>query len=285
MKIFKQIFTTAILSITVFAGFSASTYAEPIPVKQDAYYDTFIFYVNGSMPSINDIALKPFASNNRIYLPIRTLSDLGLVKLKYTPASGGLPATLHVEPAASAENTNLTLENNNLRATNTMLQSKIDELEKKVSSLTSENESLKKNSKKSSSSDGKVRDYRDRETETLVRDLDRLLSRDRDFTEVRIDGKNYNLKYDLSYRRGFRVDVVIERLGDDATRYLIDKDYRNLEYILEDIAKEIEDDFWDVDIDFVVYRDTIDSKNELGSYIYEIDDEGYSRRGLDGRLR
>lgn len=288
-----QKFLTSLL-ITAFCLTAATNIsnAEKV-VNQKAYYDTFVFYVNGTAPVINDYALKPFIANNRTYIPIRTLSDLGICNIKWTPGQGGLPATLSVLPsggtsngqsiddlkatneALAQDNKNLQNRINELSKTNTDLEKQIEELKKKVSD--SEKKNDKKDNKKG---DSKYRDPKDRETDNLVRDLERTLD-DRYYSRIELDREMYNVDYDVRYKRGFTIDMVIDKMNLQALVYLNNNE-RRLEYLLEDIGKEVSKNFADTYIDFTIYNG--DLNNKIGTYNYEIDKNGESRYGIEGKL-
>lgn len=285
MKRFKKIIIATIAAGFLFTLGLNQVNAETT-VKQKAHYDTFVFYVNGKVPMINDIALKPFIANNRTYVPIRTLSDLGIAKLTWTPGQGGLPATLSVMPSGDGDEQKIS----DLKATNDALAVNNSNLQKQVNDLTNENAKLKKEledlkakkeeKKKDEKGDSKYRDPRDKETENLVRDIDRKL-RDRYYSLLDIDRDAYKVDYDVRYRRGFDIEVVIKNMKDEALTSL-KKDDRRLVRLLEDVSEEIRRDFRDTTIDFAIYNN--DLKSKIGSYTYEIDKDGKSRYGLEGRL-
>lgn len=280
MKRFTKILCCAGLIFSISAGSALAA----IPVKQSAYYNTFIFNVNGNIPSITDAALKPFIANSRVYVPIRTLNDLGIATVEWTPQNGSIPAVLSVTPASGgfdqAKFDELTKANADTLAKNNQLQQKVTQLEKDIETLKSENDKLKEEAKKkeeTKKAEETSDDYRDEKIQDKVYALERTFNRDRNFSEILINGKYKPVSYQLSYRRDFDIQVVIKDLDDRNDNdkndiKVLKENSRSLQYVLEDIQRELSKDFKDKRIYFNIYKNDTSSSNKIGNF--DIDGRG-----------
>lgn len=169
LKSKKKLAVVAALITTMATG--SLVYAASV-VKQDAYYDTFRFLVNGNEQVITDVALKPFIANSRVYVPMATLNGLGIANAQWTPASNGVSAVLNVTPKASATDpaqiVGLQTQISNLAANVSAKDAEIRKLNEENKSLKEELQKLKDEAKKNSStsssttiSDTKLRDLND----------------------------------------------------------------------------------------------------------------------------
>lgn len=149
----KKLAVVAALITTMATG--SLVYAASV-VKQDAYYDTFRFVVNGNEQMIADAALKPFIANSRVYVPMATLNGLGIANAQWTPASGGAAAVLNVTPKASATDpaqiVALQTQISNLAANVSAKDAELRKLTDENKALKDEVAKLKEELKKSSSS-------------------------------------------------------------------------------------------------------------------------------------
>ena len=100
---FKFLKNVALCGLLIGLTSFNSSYAASVPITQQAYYDTFTFKVNSIVQYISDITKKPFIANSRVYVPISTLSDLGIANVQWIPQNAGMPAELRVMPAQAAE--------------------------------------------------------------------------------------------------------------------------------------------------------------------------------------
>ena len=180
----KSIFKKAIVSSLLLGLLAAGYSYAATPVAQQAYYDTFSFKVNGLIQYISDITKKPFIANSRVYVPISTLSDLGIAKVEWIPSNGGISAELRITPATSqVEDKSSYYEQklNELATESAQKDTKIKELEDTVKKLTDENATLKKNNNNTITADSS-----DREVRKKVSDLEYDLNKDRYFSRISI---------------------------------------------------------------------------------------------------
>ena len=260
-----------IISALLVSAVSFGTANAANPVGQQAYYDTFTFKVNGVVQYINDITKKPFIANSRVYVPISTLSDLGIASVKWIPSNSGIPAELQITPSANVTDDKTAYYDQKINELATEMakkDTKIKELEDTIKKLTDENTDLKKKKEENStpSSD-------DREVRNKLSDLEYDLNNDRDFKRLNIIGKTFDVKYSLSYRREkFDVSMYIRGLTSSDLES-IKNSRRESDYIydlVEDIAKEIHRSktFKNVDINIIVY-DSASNDREIGAFSYK----------------
>lgn len=266
MKKISKIFLSLAVTFTLGVGL---VYAAPKSVKQDAFYDTFVFIANGQPQQISNIALKPFIANSRVYVPVRTLQDLGIANLEWTPQSGNVSAVLSVSPAQgggiSAEKFDaLSQTNSELLAKNNQLTQEVEKLKKDLEIITKENTDLKilkKEADEKSSRDN----YKDSKVQDVVYELQRTFNRNRSFNEINVNGKYMQIAYQVTYRRDFDIDMIIKGLTKEDIDF-IKKNDRQFIYLLEDIQSEIEREFKDKKIYFNIYNNDTSSTNKIGNY-------------------
>ncbi len=257
---------TIISALLIGFTLTASSYATT-PVAQQAYYDTFSFKVNGIVQYISDVTKKPFIANSRVYVPISTLSDLGIASVQWIPSNSGMPAELRITPAQSISEDKTAYYEQKLNELATQIAQKdvkIKELEASVKTLTDENTTLKNNSTPSSD---------DRDVRRQVSDLEYDVNRDRDFNRIDINGKTFDVSYTFSYRRDFDVSVYIKGLSTadlDDLKSSSSRSSRNLEYLVTDVSKEIlrNSTFKNVDIYFNVC-DSSNSNKVFATFDYK----------------
>ncbi|EHL16222.1 hypothetical protein HMPREF9630_01940 [Peptoanaerobacter stomatis] len=265
---FKFLKNVALCGLLIGLASFSSSYAASIPVAQQAYYDTFTFKVNNIVQYISDITKKPFIANSRVYVPISTLSDLGIANVQWIPQNAGMPAELRVMPAQAAEDKSAYYEQklNELATQIAQKDVKIKELEENVKKLTDENSDLKKksDSRSTPSSD-------DRDIKNKVYDLQSDISRDRDYDRITINRKDFTVSYSFRYKRDFEAEVYIKGLSNDDVTALKDND-RQLTRLLEDVGREItkKEPFKNVNVYFTIYDESNNSK-QLGSFDYKDD--------------
>ena len=272
MKLFsskKKIAIIGTMLTTMLAGTIA--YAAT-PIKQDAYYDTFKLFTNGSEQFISDTALKPFIANGRVYVPIATLQNLGIANVQWTPAATGQAASLSVSPKGGTASGEVALYQQQLAALNTQLQAKESEittLKADKTKLEAEVDKLK-NSSSSSSGDLSTKD---------LQALEDILNDDRDFEEFYVDStiRDIGFTYEVDEYRG---DVEINMYPDiEITSSILstaktDSVARSFDSFIEDIGEEAERKFKDSDVIINLYDDRERNRpSEIHSFDY------------DGRLR
>ena len=245
------------------------------PVAQQAYYDTFSFKVNGAIQYISDITKKPFIANSRVYVPISTLSDLGIAKVEWIPSNGGINSELRVTPATSQvedKSTYYEQKLNELATESAQKDTKIKELEESVKKLTDENATLKKN--------GTTADSSDRDVRKKVSDLEYDMNKDRYFNRINIGKGSFDVNLTFDYgRRSFDVKAYVKGLNTADLDYIKNSNSssadREFKRYAENIAYEItkQDGFKNVDVYIVMY-DSSNRDREIASYDYK-----------DGRLR
>ena len=138
MKLFsskKKIAIIGTMLTTMLAGTIAYAAA---PIKQDAYYDTFKLFTNGSEQFISDTALKPFIANGRVYVPIATLQNLGIANVQWSPAATGQSATLTVSPKGGMDTSQVAVYQQQIAALTASITTKDNE----IKTLKAEKESL-----------------------------------------------------------------------------------------------------------------------------------------------
>lgn len=233
-------------------------------VKLDAYYDTFKMKVSGTEQFISAREQKPFIADSRIYIPLATLNQLGVVDATWDAAS----ASVNIVPKGGASNSGeIALYQQQIAAFTTQLQQKNTEVDK----LKAENENLK-------AQVDKLEDEVDSSTSTTdVRDFEEMLLDDRDYNRYSGPTEVGTLYFDYEvdeYRGDIEINMYIEdELNADELEALRD-DFRNFDYLIEDIAMDAEDEFPDAEIIITVYNGDIRSNPD--------DIEEYT---FDGRLR
>ena len=272
MKLFsskKKIAIIGTMLTTMLAGTIA--YAAT-PIKQDAYYDTFKLFTNGSEQFISDTALKPFIANGRVYVPIATLQNLGIANVQWTPAATGQAASLSVSPKGGTASGEVALYQQQLAALNTQLQAKESEittLKADKTKLEAEVDKLKSSSS-SSSGDLSTRD---------LQDLEDILNDDRDFEEFYVDStiRDIGFTYEVDEYRGdveINMYPTIEITSSILSTLKTDSVARAFDSFIEDIGEEAERKFKDSDVIINLYDDRERNRpSEIHSFDY------------DGRLR
>lgn len=266
----KSIFKKAIVSSMLLGLLTVSSSYAAAPVAQQAYYDTFSFKVNGAIQYISDITKKPFIANSRVYVPISTLSDLGIAKVEWIPSNGGINAELRVTPATSQvedKSTYYEQKLNELATESAQKDSKIKELEESVKKLTDENATLKKN--------GTTADSSDRDVRKKVSDLEYDMNKDRFFSRINIGKGSFDVNLTFDYgRRSFDVKAYVKGLNTADLDYIKNESsrtvLRELERYAEDVAYEItkQDGFKNVDVYIVMY-DSSNRDREIANFDYK----------------
>lgn len=266
----KSIFKKAIVSSMLLGLLTVSSSYAAAPVAQQAYYDTFSFKVNGAIQYISDITKKPFIANSRVYVPISTLSDLGIAKVEWIPSNGGINAELRVTPATSQvedKSTYYEQKLNELATESAQKDSKIKELEESVKKLTDENATLKKN--------GTTADSSDRDVRKKVSDLEYDMNKDRFFSRISIGKGSFDVNLTFDYgRRSFDVKAYVKGLNTADLDYIKNESsrtvLRELERYAEDVAYEItkQDGFKNVDVYLVMY-DSSNRDREIANFDYK----------------
>ena len=271
----KSIFKKAIASSLLLGLLTVSSSHAAAPVAQQAYYDTFSFKVNGAIQYISDITKKPFIANSRVYVPISTLSDLGIAKVEWIPSNGGINSELRVTPATSQvedKSTYYEQKLNEMATESAQKDTKIKELEESVKKLTDENATLKKK--------GTTADSSDREVRKKVSDLEYELNKDRYFNRINIGKGTFDVNLVFDYgRKSFDVKAYVKGLNTADLDYIKNSNSssadREFKRYAENIAYEItkQDGFKNVDVYIVLY-DSSNKDREIANYDYK-----------DGRLR
>ena len=266
----KSIFKKAIASSLLLGFLTVSSSHAAAPVAQQAYYDTFSFKVNGAIQYISDITKKPFIANSRVYVPISTLSDLGIAKVEWIPSNGGINSELRVTPATSQvedKSTYYEQKLNEMATESAQKDTKIKELEESVKKLTDENATLKKN--------GTTADSSDRDVRKKVSDLEYDMNKDRYFNRINIGKGTFDVNLTFDYgRRSFDVKVYVKGLNTSDLDYIKNENSRSVnrefERYVENIAYEItkQDGFKNVDVYIVMY-DSSNRDREIASYDYK----------------
>jgi hypothetical protein len=266
----KSIFKKAIVSSMLLGLLTVSSSYAAAPVAQQAYYDTFSFKVNGAIQYISDITKKPFIANSRVYVPISTLSDLGIAKVEWIPSNGGINAELRVTPATSQvedKSTYYEQKLNELATESAQKDTKIKELEESVKKLTDENATLKKN--------GTTADSSDRDVRKKVSDLEYDMNKDRFFSRINIGKGSFDVNLTFDYgRRSFDVKAYVKGLNTADLDYIKNESsrtvLRELERYAEDVAYEItkQDGFKNVDVYIVMY-DSSNRDREIANFDYK----------------
>lgn len=272
----KSIFKKAIVSSLLLGLLAAGYSYAATPVAQQAYYDTFSFKVNGLIQYISDITKKPFIANSRVYVPISTLSDLGIAKVEWIPSNGGISAELRITPATSqVEDKSSYYEQklNELATESAQKDTKIKELEDTVKKLTDENATLKKNNNNTITADSS-----DREVRKKVSDLEYDLNKDRYFSRISIGKGTFDVNLTFDYgRRSFDVKAYVKGLNTADLDYIKNENsrtvYRELERYVENIVYEItkQDGFKNVNIYMVLY-DSSNKDREIANFDYKNND-------------
>ena len=266
----KSIFKKAIASSLLLGFLTVSSSHAAAPVAQQAYYDTFSFKVNGAIQYISDITKKPFIANSRVYVPISTLSDLGIAKVEWIPSNGGINSELRVTPATSQvedKSTYYEQKLNEMATESAQKDTKIKELEESVKKLTDENATLKKN--------GTTADSSDREVRKKVSNLEYDMNKDRYFSRISIGKGTFDVNLVFDYgRRSFDVKAYVKGLNTADLDYIKNENsrsvYREFERYVDNIVYEIskQDGFKNVNI-YVVLYDSSNKDREIANFDYK----------------
>ena len=266
----KSIFKKAIASSLLLGFLTVSSSHAAAPVAQQAYYDTFSFKVNGAIQYISDITKKPFIANSRVYVPISTLSDLGIAKVEWIPSNGGINSELRVTPATSQvedKSTSYEQKLNEMATESAQKDTKIKELEESVKKLTDENATLKKN--------GTTADSSDREVRKKVSNLEYDMNKDRYFSRISIGKGTFDVNLVFDYgRRSFDVKAYVKGLNTADLDYIKNENsrsvYREFERYVDNIVYEIskQDGFKNVNI-YVVLYDSSNKDREIANFDYK----------------
>lgn len=256
MKLFSSKKKIAIIGAMVTTMLAGSIAYAASAVKQDAYYDTFKFIVNGTEQYISDIALKPFIANNRVYVPISTLNNLGIANAQWVPAQLGQGASLVVTQKPAAQTGELALYQQQIAALNTNLQTKDTEIATLKSDkikLEAEIERLKKEASTSGNTGSSG-------TTISTRDLDALAS-------FYNDSRSYNryngpqdvgvmdIDFEVDENRGYiNIDMYIYNKLDSNQISQLRNDYRYFDAYIEDIAKQSVAKFKNHDVVITLYN-------------------------------
>lgn len=273
MKLFsskKKIAIIGTMLTTMLAGTIA--YAAT-PIKQDAYYDTFKLFTNGSEQFISDTALKPFIANGRVYVPIATLQNLGIANVQWSPAATGQSATLTVSPKGGMDTSQVAVYQQQIAALTASITTKDNE----IKTLKAEKESLEAQvDKYKSSSSSSSSSISTKSLQTLEDDLNDTRSLNK-----YVGGSNtigtLNFTYEVDEYRG---DIEIDMYPDtEITSSMLSalKESREAGYFddfIEDISIEASKQFKNSDIIIKLYKDR--SRNRP-SVLHEFE--------YDGRLR
>lgn len=266
----KSILKKAIASSLLLGLLTVSSSHAAAPVAQQAYYDTFSFKVNGAIQYISDITKKPFIANSRVYVPISTLSDLGIAKVEWIPSNGGINSELRVTPATSQvedKSTYYEQKLNEMATESAQKDTKIKELEESVKKLTDENATLKKN--------GTTADSSDREVRKKVSNLEYDMNKDRYFSRISIGKGTFDVNLVFDYgRRSFDVKAYVKGLNTADLDYIKNENsrsvYREFERYVDNIVYEIskQDGFKNVNI-YVVLYDSSNKDREIANFDYK----------------
>lgn len=231
-------------------------------VKLDAYYDTFKMKVSGTEQFISAREQKPFIADSRIYIPLATLNQLGVVDATWDAAS----ASVNIVPKGGASNSGeIALYQQQIAAFTTQLQQKnteTDKLKAEIATLKAQVDKLEKENKSSSSSS----------SSSDVRDFEDDLLDDRSFN--RYSGPtgvgSLDIDYQVDERRGdIEISMYIEDTLDATALDKLRDDDRNFDRFVEDLADEAQSQFKDAEIIITVYNGGVRSNpKEIADYTY-----------------
>lgn len=207
------------------------------PIAQTAYYDTFTFKVNNNAPMITDGAKKPFIANSRVYVPISTLSDMGICQVAWTPAANGMAAELNITPASSMDSAKEAYYEAKIK----QLADDIAKKDAEIKTLTEDNKKLKDKDSKSSKSDKSLSQDEVDELKRKARDLSYDYNRDRDFNKIKIGDKNVSVEYDFYFgSRSLEISMYMLDM-DKKDADLLEKSYtRTVDRLVEDLVYDIQ---------------------------------------------
>ncbi len=252
----KRIAVIATVVTTLAAGsiaYAATT------VKLDAYYDTFKMKVSGTEQFISAREQKPFIADSRIYIPLATLNQLGVVDATWDAAT----ASVNILPKAGAGNSGeIALYQQQIAAFTTQLQQKNTE----VTTLKAENATLK------AQVDKLEKENNSSSSSTDARDFEEMLIDDRDYN--RYSGPSgvgtLDMDYEVDeYRGDIEIKMYIEDTLDSAALANLRDDYRDFDRFVEDLADEAQTEFKDAEITITVYNGGVrDNPKEIEEYTY-----------------
>lgn len=239
------------------------------PIAQTAYYDTFTFKVNNNAPMITDGAKKPFIANSRVYVPISTLSDMGICQVAWTPAANGMAAELNITPASSADSAKEAYYETKIK----QLADDIAKKDAEIKTLTEDNKKLKdeneksKSNQESKSSNKSLSQDEIDELKKKSRDLAYDYNRDRGYNTMKMGDKNIGIEYDFYFgTKSLEVSMYMDI--DDNNVETLKKDYaRNVDRLVENLVYDIQRNtsFKNVDIYTTVYKGRTNS-TKLADY-------------------
>lgn len=269
MKLFSSKKRAAIIGALVgVMTLGTVAFASNTPVRLDAFYDTFKLNVNGTQQFISERQFKPFIADSRIYIPLSTLNQLGVVNAVWDAST----ASVNITPAGGSSG-EVALYQQQLAALNVQLQARnkeIEELKAENIKLGAEVDKLKKETSSSSTSDSRA-----------LRDLEDTFNRSRTFSRYS-GGRDVGI-IDFDFRvDAHRNDVEIEmytnkRLTSDEIKALRD-DFRFFDQYIEDIATEARKTFKDATVYITIYNGEFrNSPTKIGDYSFD-------GRRLNGRI-
>ena len=263
MKLFSSKKKAAILGALVgVMTLGSVAFAANTPIKLDAFYDTFKLNVNGTQQYINDRQFKPFIADSRIYIPLSTLNQLGVVNAQWDAST----ASVNITPSGTSSSGEVALYQQQLAALNVQLQAKTKEaedLKAENTRLGAEVDKLKKeNNSSSSTSDSRA-----------LRDLEDTFNRSRTFSRYS-GGRDVGV-IDFEFRvEAYRNDVEIkmyinDKLTSDQVK-LLREDYRYFDEYMTDISKEAVKTFKDATVYITIYNGEYrNSPTKIGDYTYD----------------
>lgn len=271
MKLFSSKKKATILGALVgVMTLGSVAFAATTPVKLDAFYDTFKLNVNGTQQFINDRQFKPFIADSRIYIPLSTLNQLGVVNAVWDAST----SSVNITPSGSASGEvalyqqhlaalNVQLEDRNKEITD--LKSENTKLKTEATALKAEIEKLKNNSSNNSNT-----------STSALRNLEDTFNRSRSFSRYSFISQGANVFVDFEFIvDAYREDIEISMYTGRNTltdRHLIDlaADSRYFNIFMEDIAIEATKSFKDSNVYITIYNGQQRSNaSKIGDYTYD----------------
>ena len=235
-------------------------FAANTPVKLDAFYDTFKLNVNGTQQFINERQFKPFIADSRIYIPLSTLNQLGVVNAVWDAST----ASVNITPSGGSSG-EVALYQQQLAALNVQLQAKTKEAE----TLKTENDRLAAEVEKLKKETGSASDSR------ALRDFENDLNDSRTFirfSDYSSDIGTIYFEYIVdSHRNDIEIEVYIDTKLSSTDIKVLKDDTRGFFFdFIEDIGIEATKTFKDSSVYITIYNGKPrENPSKIGEYTYD----------------
>lgn len=262
MKLFSSKKKAAILGALVgVMTLGSVAFAASTPIKLDAFYDTFKLNVNGTQQYINDRQFKPFIADSRIYIPLSTLNQLGVVNAQWDAST----ASVNITPSGTAG------------ADTAVLQQQIATLAQQVKDRNDEITKLKDENLKLGAEIDKLKKENNSSSSTsdsrALRDLEDTFNRSRTFSRysgpTNVGTIDFEFRVD-AYRNDLEIEMYIPKTLTSSQITALKDDFRYFDEYIEDLSEEARKSFKDATVYITIYNGEYrNSPTKIGDYTYD----------------